>query len=141
MFGIADELLERSGREALMGLPDIQSPMDIAAMIWNMKDFSIALMEEPKAVRELSVDEIGSVSEEVFVDLFMNELCELSLRFGGIGIHCCASARHQWENLAALPGLKLINSARQSQDASYRIEHVSAQWHGIPEAETPENDL
>ncbi len=35
-------------------MPDIQSPMDIAALIWVKSDFYIAMIEEPEAVRELA---------------------------------------------------------------------------------------
>jgi len=38
---------------ALMKLPDIQSPLDIAAMIWDKTDFFMALYEEPNAVKDL----------------------------------------------------------------------------------------
>jgi len=57
----------------------------------------------------MSVDEVGAVSADMFDDFFREELICLSQRFGGLGIHCCADARHQWGNFRALPGLKLIN--------------------------------
>jgi hypothetical protein len=126
---------------------DLQSPMDIAALIWEKRGFYAALVEDPPAVRELarrvrglltafldewrarygeaciahypdyylprgislSEDEIGAVSPRVFEELFLPELEELSGRYGGIGIHCCAHARHQWEGLKRIPGLMLLN--------------------------------
>ncbi|MCC7261464.1 MAG: hypothetical protein IT369_02975 [Candidatus Latescibacteria bacterium] len=147
LFGMADELRQRAGPEALLKLVDIQSPMDIAALIWEKTSFYPALLEEPEAVRELaakvkellvafleewfsrygtefvahypdyympagitlSEDEIGAVSAETYAELFHPELVELSQRFGGIGLHCCAHARHQWAGLEAIPGLKLLN--------------------------------
>lgn len=57
----------------------------------------------------MSVDEVGAVSAEMFRDFFRDELIHLSHRFGGLGIHCCADARHQWGSFRALPGLKMIN--------------------------------
>jgi uroporphyrinogen-III decarboxylase len=36
-----------------MRLPDIQSPFDIAALIWEKSDFFAALYTEPEAVKEL----------------------------------------------------------------------------------------
>jgi hypothetical protein len=39
--------------EALIQLPDIQSPLDIAAMIWEKGDFFMALYDEPQAVKDL----------------------------------------------------------------------------------------
>lgn len=29
--------------------------------------------------------------------------------YGGIGVHCCANASHQWANFKHLPELRLIN--------------------------------
>ena len=52
IFDIADKL-KRSAPEALMQLPDIQSPLDIAALIWNKEDFFAAMYEDPNAVKEL----------------------------------------------------------------------------------------
>jgi len=147
LFDIADELRRRAGSEAMMRLVDIQSPMDIAALIWEKSGFYSALLEAPDAVRELahkvqqlltafldewfarygrefiahypdyyfpfgitlSEDEIGSVSTQLFEELFLPELVELSHRYGAMGIHCCADATHQWEKLRAVPNLRLLN--------------------------------
>ena len=43
VFEIAETLRARGGREALLQLPDIQSPMDIAALIWDKNRFFPAL--------------------------------------------------------------------------------------------------
>ena len=147
LFEIADELRRRAGPEALVRLVDIQSPMDIAALIWDKNDLYAAMIEAPEAVRELaakvkelqvaffdewfgrygrefmahypnyympqgitlSEDEVGAVSQQMFLDLFLPELVELSQRYGGIGMHCCATARHQWENFKKVPNLRLLN--------------------------------
>jgi len=45
----------------------------------------------------------------MFREFFRDELTVLSKHFGGLGIHCCADARHQWENFRDLPGLKVMN--------------------------------
>ena len=63
----------------------------------------------------LSEDEVGSVSTELFEKLFLPELVGLSERYGGIGIHCCANARHQWESLKTIPDLRMLNLV-QSED-------------------------
>ena len=147
LFEMADELVQRAGPGALLRLVDIQSPMDIAALIWEKSSFYPALIEMPEAVLELadkvkrfliafldiwfarygrafiahypdyympqgitlSEDEVGAVSARVFNALFLPELTELSEHFGGIGVHCCANARHQWAGFKAIPGLRLIN--------------------------------
>lgn len=147
LFEIADELRRRAGPDAVMRLPDIQSPMDIAALIWDKENFYIAAIESPEAIRELaakvrqllvafldewfarygtdfvahfpdyymsggitlSEDEIGAVSTDMFRELFLPELAELSQRYGGLGMHCCADARHHWEAWAEIPDLRLLN--------------------------------
>lgn len=133
LFEMADELRKRAGGDTLLRIVDIQSPMDIAALIWDKNIFYSALIESPEAVKELSSkvmelliafldewfsrygeefiahypdyympkgmtlseDEVGAVDEEMFVEFFLPELVHLSERYGGIGIHCCATARHQ----------------------------------------------
>lgn len=54
LFEMADRLKERVGKTALFSLPDVQTPMDIAALIWEKSDFYAAMYETPEAVRELS---------------------------------------------------------------------------------------
>lgn len=143
----AEKTRDRAGAGALLRLPDLQSPMDVAALIWEKSSFYIAMIEEPEAVTDLaaktgalitafldawfarlgteyiahypdyymqggmtvSEDEIGAVSPACFEELFLPELVMLSERYGGIGLHCCAHARHQWGGLARIPGLRLVN--------------------------------
>lgn len=147
LFDIADELYRRGGPGAVMQPVDIQSPMDIVALIWEKEDLFCAMIETPDAVKSLagkvrellvafmdewigrygttiaahypeyilhggisiSVDEVGAVNAEIFQEFFRDELECLADHFGGIGIHCCADARHQWGNFRALRGLKVIN--------------------------------
>jgi hypothetical protein len=147
LFDLADALRRRAGPEAVLRLVDIQSPMDIAALIWEKEDFLAALIAAPEAVRELaaktaalltafldewfgrygtryvahypdyfmdggvtvSEDEVGSVSAAMFAGFFRGELEALSRRYGGLGVHCCAHARHQWPQFKTLPGLRLLN--------------------------------
>jgi hypothetical protein len=150
LFDIADELRRRGGPGAVMKLVDVQSPMDIVALIWDKSDLFTAMIESPESVKALadkvrllmvdfftewfdrygttfvshcpdyvmhggltmSVDEVGSVSEEMFSEFFRPELISLTETFGGLGIHCCADARHQWKNFRELPGLKVMNHIR-----------------------------
>jgi uroporphyrinogen-III decarboxylase len=147
LFEIADTLRRRAGPEALLRLIDVQSPMDIAALIWEKISFFQALIETPEAVKELafkvrqllvafldewfrrygrefiahypdyymaygvtlSEDEVGSVSPSMFRQFFLPELVQLSERYGAMGLHCCANARHQWENFKEIPNLRLLN--------------------------------
>lgn len=153
LFEIADEAREKAGGDAVLRLPDIQSPMDIAALIWDKNDFYAALREDPGAVKELaakvyalltafldkwfarygrdfvahfpanympqgltlSEDEVGCVSPAAFREFFLPELSALSLRYGGLGMHCCANSRHQWDNFKALPGLRFLNLCQSGE--------------------------
>lgn len=179
LFDIADELKRRGGKEALLKLPDIQSPMDIVAQIWDKSDLFPSMVEEPEVVKELaekvktlliafldlwfekygteyishcpdfymkggitlSADEIGNVSPDMYREFFEEELNELSLRYGGIGVHCCAESKHQWENLKKIHNLKLLNLYRPEKvlDESYEFFcDVTTMWpakmeHNVPE--------
>lgn len=53
LFDMARKLRGRAGGDALLSLPDMQTPGDIAALIWEKTDFYPAMIEEPEAVREL----------------------------------------------------------------------------------------
>lgn len=170
LFEIADELRRRAGNGALLKIVDIQSPMDISALIWDKNTFYSAILESPEAVKELaekvtqllaafldewfsrygeafvahypdyymprgitlSEDEVGAVSEEMFVEFFLPELAGLSERYGGIGMHCCANARHQWTNFMKIPNLRLLNLVRPPEEVrdacSFFADHV-AQMH------------
>jgi hypothetical protein len=147
LFQVAEELRRRAGPDVLLHRVDMQSPMDVAALIWEKSSFYTALIEVPEAVLELahkvkafqvrfldewfsrfgrefiahypdyymawgitlSEDEVGAVSTRIFERLFLPELVDLSNRYGGLGMHCCATARHQWANFRKIPGLRLLN--------------------------------
>lgn len=95
----------------------------------------------------MSVDEVGTVNPEMFQEFFRNELISFSDHYDGLGIHCCADARHQWENFRSIPGLKVMNhNPPPTQDAEEyildsltfygnRVVHVPTGWtpSGSPE--------
>jgi hypothetical protein len=169
-FEMADELRHRAGPNALFRLVDIQSPMDIAALIWEKSNFYTSLIEAPEAVLELvgkirsllmsfldewfrrygrefiahypdyylpqgislSEDEIGAVSPSMFLQYFLPELVELSDRYGGLGLHCCANSRHQWDHFRKIPGLRLLNLNQPEpilREAYPYFADVFPQWH------------
>jgi hypothetical protein len=173
LFEIADELRSRSKDNAIVRLVDIQSPMDIAALIWDKNDLYMSMVDSPEAVKELSSkvkefmfafldewfkrygrefiahyptyympegmtlseDEAGAVNGKMFLEFFLPELRELSERYGGIGIHCCADARHQWENFKLVPELRLLNLVQpvnQLRDAYKFFDYVPQMhsWFG-----------
>jgi hypothetical protein len=45
--------LKTAAPEAVLGVPDVQSPLDIAAMVWDKEDFFAAMIDEPQAVKDL----------------------------------------------------------------------------------------
>lgn len=140
-------LRQKAGAQALVKMVDMQSPMDISALIWDKNTFYPALIEYPETVQclsskvhefqvrfldtwfhefgldylahypdyyvpfgiTLSEDEIGVVNPAMFAQYFLPELEGLSRRYGQIGIHCCAHARHQWDTVLKIPGLFLLN--------------------------------
>ncbi len=54
LFDMADELQRRAGVGALFRMIDVQSPLDIAALIWDKNEFYPAIVEAPEAVLELA---------------------------------------------------------------------------------------
>ena len=180
LFDMADEIIKKCGSGVLLTLPDVQTPMDIAALIWDKNYLFIAMVEEPEAVKELahkisvlyyaffdewfkrygtefmahcpdyympsgltvSEDEIGSVSSAVFDELFLPELINITNRYSGIGIHCCANARHQWDNFKKVPKLKMLNLVQPYnvivESTTYFAGHTAMfpNWSGAGEPET-----
>jgi hypothetical protein len=183
LFDMADELFRRGGPDTVMKPVDIQSPMDIVALIWDKADLFCAMVEAPDAVKALagkvrallvsffdewfgrygttfvshypdyvmhggitmSVDEVGALNPEMFREFFRDELVSLAGHFGGLGIHCCADARHQWENFRELPGLKVMNhNAPPVRDAREYLRDA-LQFYGdrvvqVPVGWTPDGD-
>ncbi len=54
LFEIGDELRQRAGGEGLVRLLDMQSPMDVAALIWDKEIFYPAMIEHHEAVKALA---------------------------------------------------------------------------------------
>ncbi|MCC7492336.1 MAG: hypothetical protein IT204_08330 [Fimbriimonadaceae bacterium] len=161
IWQLGDELRRRLGPQAILGVPDIQSPFDIAALIWNKQDLFLALYESPEAVdllaakcerllseflrafRErygavnychcpnawappelgcwLSEDEAGCFGTAMFERFCLPTLTNLSQRFGGLFMHCCATADHQYDNFRRIPHLRGLNRVYQEPGAGPAI--------------------
>ena len=67
LFEIAERIRSRVGHNGIVQLPDIQSPLDSAALIWEKGDFLMSMIETPEAVHELV-----SMVEEVLTE-FLDE--------------------------------------------------------------------
>ena len=63
----------------------------------------------------LSNDECGAFSTAMFDQFCLPELIDLSKTFGGLGMHCCADAEHQFERFRKIPNFYAFNrvAARQ----------------------------
>ncbi|MCC6445271.1 MAG: hypothetical protein IT210_17650 [Armatimonadetes bacterium] len=143
VFELGRLVRERVGPETPISVPDIQSPFDIAALVWRKEDFYIAMVENPEAVKRLvgkchallknfwhefirefpecnlchcpiawapprlgcwlSEDEAGCISTGMFEEFCLPWLADLSESFGGLFMHCCATADYQYENFKKSP--------------------------------------
>jgi hypothetical protein len=150
VFEYARMMREAVGPDVPIAVPDIQSPFDIAALIWEKEDFFLALRSDPEAVERLvgkcerllcrfldtyraeigevsfchcppgawappdlgvwlSEDEVGSISPAMFERFCAPSLRRLSDRYGGLFMHCCAFAAHQYDGFRKLPKLRALN--------------------------------
>jgi len=57
----------------------------------------------------VSNDECGAVSTRMFEEFCLPELVDLSQTFGSLGIHCCASAEHQFDSFRKIPNFYGFN--------------------------------
>jgi hypothetical protein len=89
------------------------------------------------------VDEIGAVSGKLFLKYFLPDLNEFSRRYGGLGIHCCANARHQWQHFLKVQDLRLLNINQPTgtlREAYAYFARTASQWH-YDQAENPPDPL
>lgn len=151
---IAQIMQRRLGPEAIIGVPDIQSPFDVAALVWKKERLLLAMYDQPEAVHRLigkchrllegflkefrrlfpngslchcpahgwappelgcwlSEDDIGSISTGMFQEFVLPSLVGLSRTFGGMFMHCCAAADHQYDGLRQIPNLRGLNRVFQ----------------------------
>jgi hypothetical protein len=153
-FALAHLLRRELGTEAPISVPDIQSPFDIAALVWKKESLFLAMLDSPDAVKGLvakchsllvrflrefqrqigecnlchcpyawappslgiwlSEDEAGSISVEMFEGFCLPSLVELSREFGGLFMHCCAAADHQYASFRKIPNLRGLNRVFQT---------------------------
>jgi hypothetical protein len=166
-FELAETVRERLGDDAPVSVPDIQSPFDIAALIWRKEQLLIAMIDEPAAVKRLvrkcqnlltefwlelkrrfpncnlchcpnawappelgcwlSEDEAGAMSVSMFEEFCLPSLAEMSETFGGMFMHCCATADHQYGNFARIPNLRGLNRVFQAPGPKPAVEAFSGQ--------------
>jgi len=118
LVAFLDEWFARYGREFIAHYPDYYMPQGVT----------------------LSEDEVGSVSPEAFREFFLPDLIELSDRYGGIGVHCCAHARHQWENFREIPNLRVLNLVQPEDELRAAYPYFApdvAQMHTVGSESSP----
>ncbi len=57
----------------------------------------------------LSNDECGAFGVEMFEEFCLPELVDLAETFGGLGMHCCALAEHQFPSFKRIPNFYAFN--------------------------------
>ena len=67
------------------------------------------------------------MSVAMFEDFCVPTLASLSESFGGIFIHCCATADHQYGNVRKIPNLRGLNRVFQAPGPRPAIEAFSGQ--------------
>jgi hypothetical protein len=77
----------------------------------------------------LSNDECGSFGNAHFEEFILPELMDLAETFGGLGMHCCADAEHQFPLFGRIPNLYAFNRVAGKQGWDALLEHF-----GGPEA-------
>lgn len=167
VFEFAQLVQEKLGPDVPISVPDIQSPFDIAALIWNKEDLFIAMYEDPDAVKRLvdkchqllksflaefkrvvpncnlchcpvawapselgcwlSEDEAGSLTTTMFEEFCLPTLDDLSKTFGGLFMHCCATADHQYASFRKIPNLRGLNRVFQEPGPKPAIDAFSGE--------------
>lgn len=165
VFELGELVREQVGPGVPIGVPDIQSAFDIAALIWRKEDLFTALITNPDAVMRLvakchrvlkaffhkfkevfpecnlahcpvawappelgvwlSEDEAGSISVAMFERFCLPWLVDLSEEFGGLFVHCCAAADHQYNGFKKIPNLRGLNRVFQDPGPKPAIDAFS----------------
>ena len=73
----------------------------------------------------LSNDECGAFSAAMFERFCLPELVDLSKTFGGIGMHCCAAAEHQFESFKKIPNFYAFNRVAARNGYSPLLKHFT----------------
>ncbi len=73
----------------------------------------------------MSNDECGAVGPVMFEAFMLPEMVDLAETFGGIGMHCCADAEHQFESFKAIPGFYAFNRVRANRGYLPILDHLA----------------
>jgi hypothetical protein len=75
----------------------------------------------------LSEDEAGAMSARMFGEFCLPGLVDLAQTYGGLFMHCCANADHQYGNFKQIPNLRGLNRVFQHPGPRPAIEIFSGQ--------------
>ena len=73
----------------------------------------------------LSNDECGAFSIGMFEKFCLPELVDLSESFGGLGMHCCADAEHQFESFKKIPDFYAFNRVAAQRGYAPLLDHFT----------------
>lgn len=75
----------------------------------------------------LSNDECGEFGPDLFEEFCLPELIELSKAFGGLGMHCCAKAEHQFDGFKKIPNFYAFNRVASKNTRGYKalLDHFN----------------
>ncbi len=73
----------------------------------------------------LSNDECGIMGTAMFEEHALPELIDLSEHFGGLGMHCCADAEHQFASFNAIPNFYAFNRVLARSGWDPILDHFS----------------
>ena len=71
----------------------------------------------------MSNDECGSFSTSNFETFCLPELVDLAETFGGLGMHCCADAEHQFDSFKKIPNFYGFNRVAAKQGYQSLLEY------------------
>lgn len=73
----------------------------------------------------LSNDECGAFDTAMFDEFCLPELVDIAKTFGGLGMHCCADAEHQFEHFKRIPGFYAFNRVKAQHGYAPLLDHFT----------------
>jgi hypothetical protein len=123
-------MMEEEGRKAVRRLTDKCARLLADFLAAYRHEFPMAspchcpdVWCPPEMGPWVSNDECGALSTPQFEELCLPELLDLSRRFGGLGMHCCAAAEHQFPSFRKIPGFYAFNRVAARQGYLPLLEH------------------
>jgi hypothetical protein len=101
-----------------------------------------AVWAPPELGPWLSNDECGSFNTAMFEEFCLPELLDLAKTFGGLGMHCCAAAEHQFESFKKIPNFYAFNRVAAKDGYAPLLKHFAGKGSPLHVlAWLPEEDI